>query len=151
MELDDSKMMAEGAGFEPARPCGRWISSPLPYQLGLTLRGGAANSLQLTADSQPPAVRGRPIIAEALAAVRGRWTADIGPSCGPILISNVGGQMQEKSCEEACLDNGSSRIYDNTDDCNLRFYASTGQWLVFGWPCYESVPLPSGSIRSPSR
>ncbi len=30
--------MAEGAGFEPARPYGRWISSPLPYQLGLTLR-----------------------------------------------------------------------------------------------------------------
>ena len=37
-------IMAEGAGFEPARPCGRWISSPLPYQLGLTLRAYSVRS-----------------------------------------------------------------------------------------------------------
>ena len=30
--------MAEGAGLEPARGFPRWISSPLPYQLGLTLQ-----------------------------------------------------------------------------------------------------------------
>jgi hypothetical protein len=32
--------MAEGAGLEPARDFSRWISSPLPYQLGLTLQQG---------------------------------------------------------------------------------------------------------------
>lgn len=33
--------MAEDEGFEPPRPCGRRISSPLPCQLGLVLRAKA--------------------------------------------------------------------------------------------------------------
>ena len=67
--------MAEGAGFEPARPCGRWISSPLPYLLGLTLRACAVKSPWFMVD----------------------------PARRPILISNFGRQMQEKSCNRSRL------------------------------------------------